>query len=134
MRRRVLFLAACAALALGLAACGSPRSFTAPLPTYAAVPQGPQLEPFMIGTFRAEMTPRGACAWLWGPKPSSYKLSFLWPSGYRVRFNPTELLAPGGRVVAREGKVLDYTWFPTALPDRCRSPGQEAAEVKPLIH
>jgi hypothetical protein len=131
MRRRVLLLGATTALALGLAACGgSARSFTAPLPTYAAIPQGPQLNPLTSWVFQAEMTPKGACASLGGSALSS--VSFLWPSGYKVRFNPTELLGPNGHVVVREGGLLNFTSFPTTLPDRCRSPGQKVVGVEPL--
>ena len=53
------------------------------------------------GAFHAILTPRGACAWL-GPQ----RRAFVWPVGYRVRFNPTELLDPHGKVIAREGQML----------------------------
>jgi hypothetical protein len=32
---------------------------------------------------------------------------YLWPAGYRVRFHPTELLSPNGKVVAHEGQKVN---------------------------
>jgi len=49
--------------------------------------------------FQATLSPSGACT-------SNDSVDYLWPSGYRVRFHPTELLDPKGRVVARQGQFM----------------------------
>jgi hypothetical protein len=37
------------------------------------------------------------------------RIDLTWPFGYRVRFTPgAEVLAPGGRVVAREGQEISF--------------------------
>jgi hypothetical protein len=55
------------------------------------------------GTFQAKLTPQGACAWLQPvdrlTNVPAYRGAYLWPAGYRVRSDPTELLNPHGRVV-----------------------------------
>jgi len=61
---------------------------------------GVALTALHVGRFHAFSTSQGACAWLGGQR------AFLWPAGYRVRFNPTELIAPGGAVVGREGTLM----------------------------
>lgn len=54
-----------------------------------------------MGPFHAVMTSSGPCAWIGGTRRP-----FLWPDGYEVRFTPTELIAPDGHVVAREGETI----------------------------
>jgi hypothetical protein len=56
-----------------------------------------------FGRFHATLTPSGACAWMHTPNRG---IVYLWPAGYRVRFEPTELLSPSGKVVARQGQEV----------------------------
>jgi hypothetical protein len=49
------------------------------------------------GTFHAGLTKSGAGAWI-GPN------AMLWPAGYHVRFNPTQLIDSRGRIVAKQGQ------------------------------
>jgi hypothetical protein len=126
---RCVLCAMSIAVFLGLSACSSPRSFTAALPTYMVSPNF--TGPLTGGPFHAQMTSTGACAWLGGSTPSSVSASFLWPPGYRVRFNPTELLDAHGHVVAREGKNFYYVAFTTTLISRCRLPGQSVVGIEP---
>ena len=77
------------------------------------------------GTFHAGLTPSGACAWLAPlrrtPHEAPFTGAFVWPDGYRVRFHPTELINPKGRVVAREGDKI--TSAGGTLPSASDSPG-----------
>ncbi len=71
------------------------------------------------GEFHAVLTPTGACAWL-GSGPTT------WPAGYRVRFNPTVLINPSGRVIAREGDLLEVGggYVDMATSTRCVTAGE----------
>lgn len=51
------------------------------------------------GAFHADRRGDLGCAWI-----GSDRSPFLWPQGYHLRFDPTELLASNGDVVAREGE------------------------------
>ena len=56
----------------------------------------------------------------------------LWPAGYKVRFHPTELVDPHGRVVAHEGDLVMVGggFVPASKPQRCTSPGQSPFYVQ----
>jgi hypothetical protein len=56
----------------------------------------------ITGPFRVAITNGVACAWLGGASVRPFR----WPSGWRVRLNPTELLDSTGHVVARAGQVV----------------------------
>jgi hypothetical protein len=58
----------------------------------------------IFGRFHATLTPYGACAWMATPNQGTV---YLWPEGYRVRFHPTELIGPNGKVVARQGQEVN---------------------------
>ena len=58
----------------------------------------------VAGTFEADLSSKGACAWL-GP---SKRYLVLWPAGYGVRFNPTELIGPNGEVLAKGGQYVGF--------------------------
>ena len=58
----------------------------------------------VTGDFQAQLTSRGACAWL-GP---SKKYLVLWPAGYGVKFHPTELVGPNGQVLAKGGPYVAF--------------------------
>jgi hypothetical protein len=79
--------------------CGHAPSPSYPLPTHPDT--GVSGAALFTGTFSARLTNSGACAWL-GTRPAA----FLWPPGYRVRFHPTELIDPKGRVVGVGGERL----------------------------
>ena len=49
--------------------------------------------------FQAALTKSGMCT-------SGSSADYLWPAGYRVRFHPTVLLDPKGRVVAHQGQYV----------------------------
>jgi hypothetical protein len=83
------------------------------------------------GTFHAALTPSGACAWMGG-------YNVLWPAGYHVRFHPTELLNPKGKVVAREGQfvaaggqLVGTASWPSA--SRCYKGGDLVASQAPVL-
>lgn len=47
-----------------------------------------------------------ALVWLDG---GNERIDLTWPHGYRVRFVPdAEVIAPGGRIVAREGQPISF--------------------------
>lgn len=56
------------------------------------------------GEFHATLTDEGARAWL----GDNSDMLYLWPFGFRVRFNPTELIGPEGQVLATEGVALTF--------------------------
>ena len=78
------------------------------------------------GEFHATLTPRGACAWM-GKR--SVPFSYSWPTGYRVRFNPTELLDPSGHVVATDGQVIE-----SAGGFNAQTPGGRGKPTRPTFH
>jgi hypothetical protein len=49
--------------------------------------------------FHATLTRSGTCT-------SDRSINYLWPAGYRVRFHPTVLLGPTGKVVAHQGQYI----------------------------
>jgi hypothetical protein len=55
----------------------------------------------IVGRFHAMLDTNGARAWL----GKAYRHT-LWPEGWSVRFDPTELLEPNGQVFAREYDIL----------------------------
>ncbi len=57
----------------------------------------------LFGRFHATNTPSGACASMGIHQGTVY----LWPVGYRVRFHPTELLSPNGKVVAHQNQEVN---------------------------
>jgi hypothetical protein len=74
------------------------------------------------GPFHASMRGGVACAWI-----GSEGLPDLWPAGYRVRFHPTELIDPHGRVVARQGQVVS-----SAGGIDPGTPGEPGAQCRPM--
>lgn len=103
-----------------------------PLPSDGWKPGDPSLLALTGGVFQAQMTTRGACAWL-----GTTRTSFLWPAGYTVRFHPTELIDPRGHVVAHEGQRL-YAGGgsgPTsgAAGTRCAVPGHPTWYVESAL-
>ena len=59
----------------------------------------------------------------------SAPFSYSWPTGYRVRFNPTELLDPAGHVVATEGQVIK-----SAGGFNGQTPGGKGKPTRPIFH
>lgn len=74
---------------------------TYPLPSDGWKPGDPSLDALTGGPFHAARRDGQYCAWL----GTNFR-PMLWPAGYRVRLNPTELIAPDGSVVAREGEQV----------------------------
>ena len=72
------------------------------LPSDGWSPGKPALTALCEGVFHATLTNGHARAWL-----GSDKTIFLWPTGYRVRFGPTELIDAKGRVVGHGGQHID---------------------------
>ena len=88
-----------------------------PLPSDGWQPGQPEYHVLGSGTFEAVLTRQGACAWL-GPA----KYVILWPEGYGVRFHPTELIGPTGKVLAKAGEYVAFPagpLLPGGLPNRC---------------
>ena len=82
------------------------------------------------GAFHAKLDPSGACAWL-----GSGDTAYTWPAGYRVRFHPTVLLDARGRVVAKEGDVVQVGGGGTQSPEatRCAAAGQWTWQVQSRV-
>ena len=93
--------AASVAIPLSTAAAGTPaqRARSYPLPSDGWKPGQSAMEAISSAPFHATLTRSKACT----PNGS---VSYLWPAGYRVRFHPTVLLDPTGRVVAHEGQYI----------------------------
>jgi hypothetical protein len=83
------------------------------------------------GTFHAVLTTAGACAWL-----GSGGMTFVWPAGYHVRFNPTELIDAVGHVVAHQNDQVSFGGgvYPSRTSGRCALAGKPtfAAQSNPL--
>jgi hypothetical protein len=73
------------------------------LPTDGWKPGDPGLLMGLLGHFHATLTSSGACAWMGTPHQGTL---YMWPAGYRVRFHPTELLSPNGKVVAHQDQKV----------------------------
>lgn len=97
------------------------------LPTDGWKPGDREMEALGGGEFHAVLTPDGACAWL-GSGTSSY----LWPAGYRVRFDPTRLINAEGRVVAKEGDMLQFGggYAPAPAGSRCIVDGRDPFHIQ----
>jgi hypothetical protein len=74
------------------------------LPTDGWKPGDSAFMAAFFGRFHATLTPSGACAWMYTPNRG---IVYLWPAGYRVRFDPIELLNPSGKVVAHQGQEVN---------------------------
>ena len=87
----------------------------------------PALTALSGGAFHATLTAEGACAWR-----GTGDVPYLWPEGYRVRFNPTELINPQGQVVAHEGDRLKVGGgeVPARPGERCTSVGKLTSYVQ----
>jgi hypothetical protein len=98
-----------------------PPPQTFPLPSSGWRPGQPSTLALVGGIFTAALRDGQACAWI-GDRQQSY----LWPAGYSVRFNPTELVDAEGQVVASEGQYVSasggYGTQPVASP--CSTTGQ----------
>jgi hypothetical protein len=89
---------ACPSLVASAAPSSQPiRSY--PLPSDGWKAGQPAMEAVSAGPFQATLTQSGTCT-------SSASVDYLWPAGYRVRFHPTVLLDPTGRVVAHQGQYV----------------------------
>jgi hypothetical protein len=82
------------------------------------------------GAFHAKLEPTGACAWL-----GSGDEAYTWPAGYRVRLHPTVLLDARGRVVAKEGDVVQVGGggSPSPVATRCAAAGQWTWQVQSKV-
>ncbi len=70
-----------------------------PLPSDGWKPGQGAMEALSSGPFQATLTKSGPCT-------SDGSTGYLWPAGYKVRFHPTVLLDPKGRVVAHQGQYI----------------------------
>jgi hypothetical protein len=71
------------------------------LPSNGWTPGAATMDAAFRGSFHAALVDGHACAWLGDTRAPS-----LWPAGWRVRFNPTQLIEPNGHVFASEGDTL----------------------------
>jgi hypothetical protein len=89
------------AILMSTAATGTPaqRARSYSLPSDGWKPGQSAMEAISSAPFQATLTRSGPCA----PNGS---VSYLWPAGYRVRFHPTVLLDPAGKIVAHQGQYI----------------------------
>ncbi len=71
------------------------------LPSNGWTPGAATMQAAFRGPFHAVLVDGHACAWLGNTQKPA-----LWPAGWRVRFNPTQLIDPAGHVFAGEGDTL----------------------------
>ena len=57
------------------------------------------MEAISSAPFHVTLTRLGTCT-------SDGLIDYLWPAGYRVRFDPTVLLDPTGKIVAHQGQYV----------------------------
>ena len=139
--KRTVWLVVIASVA-SIAGCSSastgPNSLEAarhlyPLPSSGWKPGDPGFLVGSIGMFRAALSKSGACAWLQNPGSNqSGQVAYLWPAGYGVRFNPTELINGEGRVVAHAGERISVGGGFDPAPPRswCSASGKAAFFVQ----
>jgi hypothetical protein len=75
------------------------RARSYPLPSDGWKPGQSAMEAISSAPFHATFTRSGTCT-------SDGVIDYLWPAGYRVRFHPTVLLDPTGRIVAHQGQYV----------------------------
>lgn len=86
-------------LSAASAATSSQRAHTYPLPSDGWKPGKAAMKAISSAPFHATLTRSGPCT-------SDGSTGYLWPAGYKVRFHPTVLLDPKGRVVAHQGQYI----------------------------
>ena len=86
-------------LSAACAATSSRRAHTYPLPSDGWKPGKAAMKAISSAPFHATLTRSGPCT-------SDGSTGYLWPAGYKVRFHPTVLLDPKGRVVAHQGQYI----------------------------
>ncbi len=103
------------------AAASTHRTRSYPLPSDGWKPGQAAMQALSSEPFQAKLVHARACT-------SDGSLVYLWPAGYRVRFHPTVLLNPMGRVVAHQGQdvtvgggIVGTASWPSAA--RCSSGG-----------
>jgi hypothetical protein len=92
-------LAAACPISVAAAATSSQRTRSYPLPSDGWKPGQAAMQAISSAPFQATLTQSRTCT-------SSAHVDYLWPAGYRVRFHPTVLLNPRGRVVAHQGQYV----------------------------
>jgi hypothetical protein len=112
-RRRRWLLSAAAAFAVVVALAAMPSVLSSrhqdndygpfALPSNKWRPGDGVLDVLYTGPFHATRRDGQVCAWIGDEGP----VAELWPAGWQVRFNPTELIAPDGTVFAHEGDVIN---------------------------
>jgi hypothetical protein len=119
----------------------NPQTHEYQLPTDGWKPGDGSLLMGIRGPFHAILTTSGACAWFGPPNQGT---DYLWPAGYQVRFNPTELIDPSGHVVARQGQMINgggggYTRQealslhpPPVVPNYC-GPAEVVVNIESLV-
>jgi hypothetical protein len=81
------------------AATSDQRTHSLLLPSDGWKPGRRAMEAISSARFHATLTHSGPCT-------AAGLLGYLWPAGYRVRFHPTVLLDPTGRIVAHQGQYV----------------------------
>jgi hypothetical protein len=108
----------------------SPGTTTYALPSNGWTPGAATRDARFFGPFHATLIDGHACAWLGDTQVPS-----LWPADWRVRFEPTELIEPNGRVFASEGDTLLASGggiTPTAAPTQCGGNTGDAVSLTEL--
>ncbi len=94
-----------------IAACGRAGALDGPklyrVPTSSWRPGDPSRLALAFGTLAAGNYRHKWCVWLVGNE--SRRIPVVWPSGFRARRNPLELLDSHGTVVARGGERIKLT-------------------------
>ena len=113
------------------AATSTHRTHSYSLPSDGWKPGQAAMEAVSSGPFHATLSQSGTCT-------SDASIDYLWPAGYRVRFHPTVLLDPSGKVVAHQGQyvtvgggVVGTASWPSAA--RCYKGGQVWAIQGPVL-
>ena len=113
------------------AATSTHRTHSYSLPSDGWKPGQAAMEAVSSGPFQATLSQSGTCT-------ADASSDYLWPAGYRVRFHPTVLLDPSGRIVAHQGQyvtvgggVVGTASWPSAA--RCYKGGQVWAIQGPVL-
>jgi hypothetical protein len=86
-------------LSVASAATSAHRTQSYALPSDGWKPGLAAMAALSSAPFQPTRTKSGTCT-------SDASIDYLWPAGYRVRFHPTVLLDPAGKVVAHQGQYV----------------------------
>jgi len=95
---------------------GSLPSVAIRLPTSDWHPGDASMTALAHGRVHGSKSTAGTCVWLESDTERATKLPLVWPAGFYGRLDPLRIYDRGGRIVAREGQVVEFGGGLGAVP------------------